>query len=215
MELYESEEQQVEALKKWWQENGRGIIFGLILGLGGVGGWGLWQDRIDTRAEAASIRYEQLLQAMERKDATAVNEHGTALLADYSDTGYVSLTRLLLAKNDYQEGRYEAAASHLQWVADNAPGSGLQKTARLRLARLKFDRGEAAAAQKLLEPPEDGAFLVAFEELRGDILLAQKDAMGARGAYTRALAHVAASGAARQRLEMKLDELGPAPAAHL
>ncbi len=213
MELYESEEQQVEALKQWWKENGRGIIFGLVLGLGGVGGWGLWQDRTHARAEAASIRYEQLLQAMERKDAAAVTEHGERLLADFSDTGYAPLTRLLLAKNDYQEERHEAAAAHLQWVIDNAPDTALKKTARLRLARLKFDRGETAAARKLLEPPEDGAFLASFEELRGDILLTQKDSDGARGAYTRALVHVPASGPARQRLEMKLDELGPVAAA--
>ncbi len=210
MELYESEEQQVEALKKWWRDNGHGIIFGLVLGLGGVGGWGLWQDRTHARAEAASIRYEQLLAAMERKDAAAVSEHGKHLLTDFSDTGYAPLAHLLLARNDYQEGRHEDSVAHLQWVADNSSRETLQKIARLRLARVKFDLGKTDEARKLLEPPEDGAFLVAFEELRGDILMAQNDIDGARSAYTRALAHVPASGAARRRLEMKLDELGPA-----
>ena len=36
MEIYNSEEQQVEAIKRFWKENGTAIIAGVVLGLGGL-----------------------------------------------------------------------------------------------------------------------------------------------------------------------------------
>ena len=36
MELYDTEEQQVEAIKDWWKENGKAVIFGAVIGLGGL-----------------------------------------------------------------------------------------------------------------------------------------------------------------------------------
>ena len=39
---YETEEQQVEALKDWWAENGRAVIAGVVLGVVVIGGLGLW-----------------------------------------------------------------------------------------------------------------------------------------------------------------------------
>ena len=51
---YETEEQQVEALKEWWAENGRAIIAGVVLGGVVIGGWGWWQSHRENQAVAAS-----------------------------------------------------------------------------------------------------------------------------------------------------------------
>ena len=45
MDIYASEEEQVQAIKKWGKENGPGIIAGLILGLGALFGWRYWQGQ--------------------------------------------------------------------------------------------------------------------------------------------------------------------------
>ena len=34
MDVYTSEDEQVEALKKWWKENGKSVIGGVIIGAG-------------------------------------------------------------------------------------------------------------------------------------------------------------------------------------
>ena len=39
MNDYATEEQQVEAIKSWWQENGKAVVLGAVIGLGGL--WGL------------------------------------------------------------------------------------------------------------------------------------------------------------------------------
>ena len=37
------DEEQLEALKKWWSESGKGVLAGLGIGLAGVLGWSSWQ----------------------------------------------------------------------------------------------------------------------------------------------------------------------------
>ena len=39
IEGYETEEQQVEAIKKWWKANGNTLIIGAVVGLAGLWGW--------------------------------------------------------------------------------------------------------------------------------------------------------------------------------
>ncbi len=46
MNFYDSEEQQVEAIKDWWKENGKAVIFGAVIGLGGLFGWRYYQDSV-------------------------------------------------------------------------------------------------------------------------------------------------------------------------
>ena len=60
MATYETEEEQLEALKKWWKENGRSILLGLLLGVLIIAGWRGWQAYQANRAESASTLYEQM-----------------------------------------------------------------------------------------------------------------------------------------------------------
>ena len=39
MDVYKTEEEQVEAIKKWWQENGKSIIAGVVIGITAIFGW--------------------------------------------------------------------------------------------------------------------------------------------------------------------------------
>ena len=44
MELYETEEQQVEALQKWWKENATASLIGLGIAIATILGWNSWLD---------------------------------------------------------------------------------------------------------------------------------------------------------------------------
>jgi predicted negative regulator of RcsB-dependent stress response len=39
VDVYTTEDQQVEALKRWWKENAKSILLGVALGLAAVFGW--------------------------------------------------------------------------------------------------------------------------------------------------------------------------------
>lgn len=64
MELYDSEEQQVEAIKDWWKENGKAVIFGAVIGLGGLFGWRYYQDSVVEAREAASESYTSVISTL-------------------------------------------------------------------------------------------------------------------------------------------------------
>ena len=54
---YETEEQQVEALKEWWKENGIAVVSGAILGIAALGGWRGWSWYQEKQANEASDLY--------------------------------------------------------------------------------------------------------------------------------------------------------------
>jgi predicted negative regulator of RcsB-dependent stress response len=93
-------------------------------------------------------------------------------------------------------------------VVDNSKRVELRQLARLRLASLASDRGDFAAALKLLTEGAPGTLVAAFEEARGDVKLAQGDTDAAREAYRAALAAPRISPSAKSRVQMKLDDLG-------
>ena len=59
-----TEEEQLEALKRWWKENGQSTIIGVLLAVSGYLGWTFWQDSQRSSAEAASAIYQDLIDAV-------------------------------------------------------------------------------------------------------------------------------------------------------
>ena len=76
MNTFRTEEEQLDAIKRWWRENGISTAVGVVLALGAVFGWRGWQDHQQNRAAEASAVFQQLLEA----DA-AYQRDGTRKLA--------------------------------------------------------------------------------------------------------------------------------------
>lgn len=207
MEVYESEDQQLEALKKWWKENGMAVVSGLVLGIGGLVGWQGWQAWQTSRGESASILYEEVLNRVEGGDergARQVNQH---LQEEFSGTPYASLAALRLAPVLAGAGDAEGARELLRPLVETARPPQLSMIARLHLARLHLDEGRPDAALSILEAIPSGPFLGLAAELRGDALLAKGQRAQAREAYLAALANRVSPGG-HALLQMKIDDLG-------
>lgn len=210
MSTYQTDEEQVEAIKKWWKENGRSIIGGIVLGFAIIGGWQGWQGWQKNQGENASIVFDNMRQAVKTKNFDKALEDGKRLIGEFGGSAYASLAALELAKLAYQRGEKTVARNHLTWVADSAPDPALKAVARLRLGSLLLDLQDWAALSTLLAEPGDGSFAAEFAVLRGDMAAAQGDAEAARAAYTEALA----SGSVEdvELLRMKLVDVGGAAA---
>lgn len=208
MEIYESEQDQVEALKKWWKENGRSIIAGLLIGLGGVVGWKSWVSYQEAQSVKGSTSYEQLVELVSTNKPAEAEQYGRRLMQGFSSSTYATLSALLLAKLDREQGKADEGERHLRWVMDQTDFPELRQIARLRLARLKLADGALDEALSLVSGDVAAGFEAADQEARGDILLAKGDLDGARAAYRRALVSLAAMSANRQLVQMKLDNLG-------
>ncbi|WP_315982668.1 tetratricopeptide repeat protein [Aliamphritea spongicola] len=59
-----TEEEQVEALKKWWQENGKSLVLGVLLAGAIIFAWKGWQNSQQVKAETAAALYQNLIQAV-------------------------------------------------------------------------------------------------------------------------------------------------------
>lgn len=212
MEGYASDQEQVEAIKRWWRTNGKAILLGVIVGASIIVGWRLWSNHQATQAELASIEYEQVLIDMRRGDNKAALDRGARLVEQQRDTPYAALAALALAKIKVEDKDQQGARYYLQWVADNAKQPALKDIARLRLARVMLADGEAAAALDALKEVDMEAYGVPAQEIKGDILVALNRLDEARSAYRSAIKATTGPGEDQDRLQMKLSAIGGAEA---
>ena len=212
MDGYRTDEEQVEQLKKWWNENGKSIIGGIAIGLIAIFGWRGWQDHQVTQGEQASNLYEQMVANISQEKEIVTNKDIGAIAdqlhQDYKSTPYSTFSSLLQAREAVEKDDIESAKSHLQWVLDNTNSDEFRHIARLRLSRLLLIEGDKDAALSLVEKGDSGKFAPSYHELRGDILLQQGNSKAAQDAYTQALATQNSIRGNQSIVQMKLDDLG-------
>jgi predicted negative regulator of RcsB-dependent stress response len=209
VELYNSDEEQVAALKQWWDKNGTTLIIALVIFLAGVLGFRSWQDYKMSQAESASVIYQQMSALLESSPDKAM-EVGLRIVAEYPSSGYASMASLAMARLALQKGEPGAAAAHFRSVMESASTSELKQIARLRLARVLLTQGKSDEAMNILNAAEAGNFRAAYDEVRGDIYLAQGNRQEARNAYANALDGYENLSSKRELLQMKIDDLADA-----
>ncbi len=202
VELYDTEEQQVEAIKDWWKENGKAVIFGAVIGLGGLFGWRYYQDSTLAAQEAASESYSKVISTLATQGGDAEQQVQSFIDAN-GETEYAVLAALQLAKVQVEENQLDAAIEQLQWATTASKDQALLAVINYRLARLQSEQGKFEAAISQLDKITDEGWAGRVEELKGDILLRKGDAAGAYAAYTEAQQ----AGDASEALQMKLDDL--------
>ena len=206
MSHYEDEEQ-VEALKKWWQENWKALAAGLVLGVGSILGWEGWQTHQQSTAADASRIYAELQEALTGEQLEAADELAARLKTDFSGTPYAAHAVLAVAAHLAEHGDFEAASERLNWVVQRSDDEGLRHIARLRRARALWQLSRVDEALKLLNIDQAGSFTGLYAELRGDIRLSSGDRKAARADYEAAMAALPPEAANRELLQRKLDDL--------
>jgi predicted negative regulator of RcsB-dependent stress response len=199
-----SEEEQVEALKKWWSENGKSVVAGVVLGLGGVFGWQAWTQHQKSVSEEASEMYQALSQSMTMNAFKDAESQAKSLLTQHGGSTYAVFAALDLAKVKLAQGEMAEVKTQLQWVIDNAGVNSLRQVARLRLARVLLGEGDFDAASAVIAQATTDSYRGDFAELRGDIALAKGDAASARASYQEALENEVGNMAV---VQMKLNDL--------
>lgn len=208
MAAYE-EQEDLDKLKAWWKNYGNSAIIGIVLGVAILVGFRYWTQYTEQRLHAAAGIYEQMVQNFNVRKMGEVVKLGETLVDEYASTPYAGMAGLLLARQDFDAGDAAKAKQRLQWVLEHADDAAVKHAARLRLARLRLDGGEKDAALALLDVKDRTGFEAEYEELKGDIHVAQGQREAARQAYREALKHLPEGSAYAPLLNMKLDDLGP------
>ncbi|USD41725.1 YfgM family protein [Vibrio sp. SCSIO 43135] len=202
MELYDSEEQQVEAIKDWWKENGKAVIFGAVIGLGGLFGWRYYQDSVLQGQEAASEAYTSVITSLQTQGADAEASIQTFIDSN-KGSEYSVLAALQLAKVQVEANNLDEALAQLEWAKANSKDDALKAVTSYRIARIQAEQKNYDGAMAELELIKDPSWAGRIAELRGDISLRKGDEAAAYAAYTEAQQAEDAS----QTLQMKLDDL--------
>jgi len=207
VDTYQTEDEQVQAIKDWWKENGRSVIAGLIIGIGAIVGYRYWTNYQTTQSEQASLIYAQVIASATSADNARAFEQGKSLISDYSGTPYAALSALTLSKLALDKTDYATAAAQLRWVIDNSSDDGLKHVARLRLARVLAAQDKPDLAISLLNEADTSGFTTLYQETRGDILLQQGKVAEAAVEYSKAMEDLEMNPQRRRILEMKFNDL--------
>lgn len=198
MEVYTTEEQQVEVIKNWWKENGTSVIAGTVIGLVGLFGWRYYNEMQQNNQEAASQAYNEMTGQLAKGDDAAL-ELAKSFITAHKGDAYAELAALQLAAAAVKAGKLDLAAEQLTQVAASGDDS-IKPIAALRLARVLSDQGKADEALAQLGKINNDAFKAQVAEVRGDILQKQGKAEEARDAYQAA----ADAGGLQSSAELKL-----------
>lgn len=223
MEQYRTEDEQVQALARWWKENGRSTAVAVVVALSAIFGWRAWQSNAALQQEQASDIYQELVRALGTQEASPGTPAGVELAEqlkrEYGSSTYAQFAALHLAALAVKDGKLSDAEAQLRWVLGKAPaGSDTAQIAQQRLARVLAASGDIEQALSILGTTETGSYGASYAAAQGDILLAAGRKDEARAAFTKALALANSSSSAGVGeapnlpvLQQKLQSLTPVP----
>jgi len=207
MSVYRTEEEQLEAIKKWWQRYSTvlSVVFScVLLSVSAYKYWQWHQIKVSTQASNA---YEHLMVAFSNQDSKGIRSYANQLINEYSKTVYAHAARLTLAKWYVAKDNYDKALALLETVANSSPQKALKQVARIRIARLLAEEKTYDKALDELASVDDPAFMPVINELKGDIYVATKQYQQAITAYREAITAVRTRGMGNLYLEMKTNEI--------
>lgn len=204
MEVYTTENEQVDALRRFFAENGKALAVGVVLGIGALVGWRLWQSHQDSNMLAASQSYQQTSEAL------AAGKSGDVAAAEQfiqaNSNSYGVMAALELAKHFVEQKDFAKAEQQLVLAQGKAKEDNLLSVVNLRLARVQLQEKKLDEALKTLDGVKGEGWAAMLADIRGDVLLAKGDAKGAREAYSKGL-ESNPSQAQQALLRMKLNNL--------
>jgi predicted negative regulator of RcsB-dependent stress response len=212
-EEYLTDDEQLEAVKHAFVEYAPWLVGGVLVGAAAFFGYRYFQSYTEERAYRAAGQFSAMTAALQINDRTKFRQIAAGLIQDYPSSPYADQAQLTLARIDVEDGHADRATAPLMKVMQDSKDTELRQIARLRLARIQIDQGKAdEAITTLAETPPPG-FASRYHDVRGDAYFAKKDSARALAEYEAALAAGDAGGMDVSLLELKIQDLGAAPAA--
>lgn len=185
MEVYATENEQIDALRRFFAENGKALMVGVVLGITALVGWRYWQNYKSVDMMAVSQSYQEVserLAAGKPDDVAAAEKFVQA-----NRNSYGILAALRLAKHFVKQNNFDKAEQQLVLAQSQTKDDNLFSQINLRLARVQLQKKKWDHALKTLDKIKDTGWAALVQDTRGDVLLAKGDDQGAREAYRKGL----------------------------
>ena len=214
-----TEEEQIEAFKNWWAENGLKTILGIFLIFGGYVGWQSYESKVASESQAASDIWQTIITTMNeapdgnlsQDNIVSIHKNGDKLKNEYGSTSYAHFASAMKAKLAVEANNIELAVQELTWVLDNGADNAFVPIITLRLAKLEASRKNYEEALKILENADPGTLKSSFEETKGDLYMVLERTDEAYTAYNSAILFNKSSDQLLNNvLQLKLSQVNPA-----
>ena len=204
MVVHIQDEQEVANFKFFWQRWGRWIFAILVVIALAYLGYVLYQGHLRKNNEKASIVFDTFVTQATANNMPASKKALLELQQDYPDTINTTQATLMMAGSAFDDGKYDEAIKHLQWVKERQHGDLLQTIVAQRLATVYLQQNKFSEALSALDVQVDNHFKPTLLETKGDVLYAQKKTAEAITAYEQALNLLPAENIQREIIQMKI-----------
>lgn len=207
MSVYMTEDEQLEAIKKWWKRYGNLVTVLISLVLLSIAGYRYMQWHQAKLTQQASITYENMMNSFSNHNIKSVRSYANELISGYEHTVYADAAHMTLAKIYISKEKLDKARDELEVVANGSNAPALKQVAKIRIARIMAASKDYTNALNELSSIDDKAYLPVINELKGDIYSLTGHFKEAMNAYRMALDEDKVNGMGNLYLEMKTNEL--------
>lgn len=207
MAVHLQDEQEIANFKYFWQRWGKWVFALLLVAALAYLAYVLYQSHERGNGEKAAGVFETFATQYQANNDAGAKKALLQLQQDYPKTIPAAQATLMMAGVAFDQGKYDDAIKHLQWVGNKQKSDFIQALVAQRLAvvylqQQKYDQALAALDVKVADP-----FKPTLLETRGDILVAQQKNKEAVAAYDGALKLLPKEAPQRQVVQMKADSL--------
>jgi predicted negative regulator of RcsB-dependent stress response len=207
MVVHIQDEQEVANFKYFWHRWGRWIFAVLLVVALAYLGHVLYQSHIRSNNEKAAAVFDTFVNQARANNIAESKKALVQLQQEYPDTIRATQATLMMAGSAFDDGKYDEAIRHLQWVKNKQHDDLLQTIIAQRLATVYLQQGKYDDALQALDVKVTSSFKPVLLETKGDILQAQKKSTEAVAAYQQALNLLSKDSVQREILQMKISSL--------
>jgi predicted negative regulator of RcsB-dependent stress response len=175
-----------ERVVSWLEENYKGLILGIIIGLSTLYGYKAYISNENTEQLELSRQYDLAIVQYNSGKVEPLIKFSKDNIIQNPKNIYTSLANLYSAKEMYAKSNYKEAYSFLDHIIMYSPDAEIQSLAKYRKAKLLIEQEVYNDAHLLLgDKPVNYQHL----ELKGDLYLIQKKYLEAINHYNEALTY--------------------------
>jgi len=152
-EEYLTDDEQLEALKRWTSENGAWLLAGIVIGAAALFGYRYYDNYRNERDLKAAAAFGAMAAALDKNDRSGGQRIAETITHDYASTPYADQAELTLARLYLDASQPANAIAALTRVMNDSKDAELKNVARVRLARVLIDQGKPDEAIGILGGP--------------------------------------------------------------
>lgn len=204
MALDLQDQEELENAKRAWKLWGRWLFGGLFLAAIIYIGHNFWQTQtMKKNAEATTILENVFLPKAQANDTTGSLKALQQLQTEYPKSIAALQATLLIASDNFDNGKYTEAENHLLWIKKQHSSTPINMVLTERLVAVYLQQEKYDAAIALLQEKNEPEYAARIFELQGDVYLAQGKKTEAHTAFQAALKALPPKSPAREFIEGK------------